>query len=94
MTGNHVNPETEEVNAYKARNAVVRIPASEFRLPDVLRHIEEGKIVIVTPAPRETDLPGAEKKKTPRGRTSGHGAFYVPARRKCAAGSKVRLQGQ
>jgi hypothetical protein len=30
----------------------VVIAAAEFRLPDVLRHIEAGKIVRVIPAPR------------------------------------------
>jgi hypothetical protein len=32
----------------------VIIWAHEFRLPDVLRHIEAGKIVLVVPAPRRS----------------------------------------
>jgi hypothetical protein len=41
------------VNAYKADNTeklIVIISAQEFRLPEVLRHIEAGKIVLVVPA--------------------------------------------
>jgi hypothetical protein len=41
------------VNAYKAYDSerpTVIIPAQEFRLPEVLRHIEAGKIVLVVPA--------------------------------------------
>jgi hypothetical protein len=41
------------VNAYRAdfleRPAVI-IQAQDFRLPEVLRHIEAGKIVLVVPA--------------------------------------------
>jgi hypothetical protein len=47
-------PEPEEVNASKADNPekpVVIIPANEFSLPKVLRHLEAGKIVLVIPAP-------------------------------------------
>ena len=43
-------PEPEEVNAYQAddpEKQIVILPAQEFRLPEVLRHIEAGKIVRV-----------------------------------------------
>jgi hypothetical protein len=43
------------VNAYKADNAekeTVMMLATEFRLTDVLTHIEAGRIVRVIPAPR------------------------------------------
>lgn len=43
------------MNAYKADNqerGTVIIAAQDFRLPDVLRHIEAGRIVRVIPAPR------------------------------------------
>jgi hypothetical protein len=42
------------VNAYKADKSekpTVIIPANEFSLPVVLRHLEAGKIVLVIPAP-------------------------------------------
>jgi hypothetical protein len=42
------------VNADKADNPekeTVIIPAPDFRLPEVLRHIEAGRIVRVIPAP-------------------------------------------
>ncbi|KJE19875.1 hypothetical protein FF36_05862 [Frankia torreyi] len=32
---------------------IVVILAADFRLPNVLRHLEAGKIVLVIPAPRE-----------------------------------------
>jgi hypothetical protein len=41
------------VNAYKADNSekpAVIIAAQDFRLADVLRHIEAGRIVLVVPA--------------------------------------------
>jgi hypothetical protein len=44
------------VNAYKAANAekeTVIILAQDFRLSEVLRHIESGRIVRVIPAPRK-----------------------------------------
>jgi hypothetical protein len=41
------------VNAYKTGDALVTLPADEFRLPDVLKLIEAGKTVIVVPAPRD-----------------------------------------
>jgi len=43
------------VNAYKADNTekeTVIMLATDFRLSDVLRHIEAGRIVLVIPAPR------------------------------------------
>jgi hypothetical protein len=43
------------VNAYKADDSekeTVIILARDFRLPEVLRHIEAGRIVRVIPAPR------------------------------------------
>jgi len=43
-------PETEEVNAYKADDSgklIVIILARDFRLPEVLRHIEAGRILLV-----------------------------------------------
>lgn len=42
------------MNAYKADNQekpTVIIPANEFSLPKVLRHLEAGNIVLVIPAP-------------------------------------------
>lgn len=45
-------PEPEEVNAYKADDTLIILPADEFRLPEVLKLIEAGKTVIVIPAPR------------------------------------------
>jgi hypothetical protein len=42
------------VNAYKAddlEESAVILLAQDFRLPDVLRHIEAGRIVLVIPAP-------------------------------------------
>jgi hypothetical protein len=42
------------VDAYKADDPgklTVIILAREFRLPEVLRHIEAGRIVLVIPAP-------------------------------------------
>jgi hypothetical protein len=45
------------VNAYKAddpEKPAVIVPAQEFRLPDVLRHIEAGRIVLVIPAAQRT----------------------------------------
>jgi hypothetical protein len=45
-----------EVNAYKADDSekpVVIILAQDFRLPEVLRHIEAGRIVRVIPAPQD-----------------------------------------
>jgi hypothetical protein len=41
------------VNAYKAddqEKQIVIVPAQEFRLPEVLRHLEAGKVVVVIPA--------------------------------------------
>ena len=41
------------MNAYKADDSgklVVILMAQDFRLPEVLRHIEAGKIVLVIPA--------------------------------------------
>ena len=43
------------MNAYKADNTekeTVIMLATDFRLSDVLRHIEAGRIVLVIPAPR------------------------------------------
>jgi hypothetical protein len=44
------------VNAYKADDSekkIVIIEAEDFRLPEVLRHIEAGRIVrVILPAPR------------------------------------------
>jgi len=43
------------VNAYKAddeEKETVIIEPKDFRLPDVLRHIEAGRIVRIIPAPR------------------------------------------
>jgi hypothetical protein len=43
------------VNAYTAddpEKETVIILADDFRLPEVLRHIEDGRIVLVVPAPR------------------------------------------
>jgi nitrate reductase NapAB chaperone NapD len=43
------------VNAYKADDSgklVVILMAQDFRLPEVLRHIEAGRIVLVIPATR------------------------------------------
>jgi hypothetical protein len=48
--------ETEEVNACQANDSekpTVIILAHEFRLPDVLRHLEAGRIVLVIPAPND-----------------------------------------
>jgi hypothetical protein len=44
----------EEANAHKADNpekTTVIIPANEFSLPKVLRHLEAGNIVLIIPAP-------------------------------------------
>jgi hypothetical protein len=44
------------VNAYKADDTekeTVIMLATEFRLADVLTHIESGKIVRIIPAPRK-----------------------------------------
>ena len=41
------------MNAYQAddpEKQIVILPAQEFRLPEVLRHIEAGNIVLVFPA--------------------------------------------
>jgi len=57
MNDAHEKQEPEEVNAYKADNTekpTVIIPANEFSLPKVLRHLEAGKIVLIIPA---TDTP-------------------------------------
>jgi hypothetical protein len=46
------------VNAYKAdkpEKPTVIIHANEFSLPEVLRHLEAGKIVLVIPATDTTD---------------------------------------
>jgi hypothetical protein len=46
------------VNAYKADDSekeTVIMLATDFRLPEVLRHIEAGKIVRVIPAPRNPE---------------------------------------
>ena len=43
------------MNAYKADDAekeTVIMPATDFRLSEVLSHIEAGRIVRVVPAPR------------------------------------------
>jgi hypothetical protein len=44
------------VNAYKADGSdkvIVIIQAKDFRLPEVLKHIEAGRIVrVILPAPR------------------------------------------
>ena len=39
-----------EVPAYE----LVILPAQDIRLPEVLRHIEAGKTVLVIPAPRRS----------------------------------------
>lgn len=43
------------MNAYKAHDLHARemviLPAHSIRLPEILRHIEAGKIVLVIPAP-------------------------------------------
>jgi hypothetical protein len=42
------------VNAYKADDPgklTVILPAQDFRLPEVLRHIEAGRTVLVIPQP-------------------------------------------
>jgi hypothetical protein len=47
------------VNAYKADGSekkIVIIPAQEFSLPEVLRHIEAGRIVLVVPATQRPPL--------------------------------------
>jgi hypothetical protein len=47
-------PELEEVKAYKADDSgklTVILPAQDFRLPEVLRHIEAGRVVLVIPKP-------------------------------------------
>jgi hypothetical protein len=54
LTTNNPNaqPERDEVNADKADEAgtlTVIVQPQDFRLPDVLRHIEAGKIVLVLP---------------------------------------------
>jgi len=41
------------VNAYKADDSekpTVILQAREFRLPEVLRHVEAGRVVLVIPA--------------------------------------------
>jgi hypothetical protein len=46
------------VNALKAEKEekpVMVIMASEFRLPEILRHIEAGKTIIVIPATETTE---------------------------------------
>lgn len=48
--------EPEEVNAHTADDSVILLPADQFRLPEVLKLIESGKIVIVTPASRDAAL--------------------------------------
>ena len=47
------------MNAYKADDSeqlIVILPAQDFRLPEVLRHIEAGKIVLVIPATQRPPL--------------------------------------
>jgi hypothetical protein len=58
------------VNAYKADDSekpAVVIQAQDFRLPEVLRHIEAGRIVRVIPAterPEQAALAANEKRLT------------------------------
>jgi len=52
-------PEPEEVNAYKAADPeklTVILLAQDFRLPEVLRHIEARRIVLVIPATQRPPL--------------------------------------
>jgi hypothetical protein len=52
------------VNAYKADNPekpTVIIHAQDFRLPEVFRHIEAGKTVLVIPATQPSPLPTERK---------------------------------
>jgi hypothetical protein len=52
ISGPNGRPELEEVNAYQADDSgklTVIVQPQDFRLPDVLRHIEAGKIVLVIP---------------------------------------------
>jgi len=54
-------PEPEEVNAYKAYDSgklTVILLAQHFRLPEVLRHIEAGRLLLVIPA---TNAPAADR---------------------------------
>jgi hypothetical protein len=47
------------VNAYKAYDSekpTVILLAQDFRLPEVLRHIEAGRIVLVIPAAKRPPL--------------------------------------
>jgi hypothetical protein len=60
LTTNNPNgqPERDEVNAYKADAAgkvTVIVQPQDFRLPDVLRHIEAGKIVLIIPQHNRLD---------------------------------------
>lgn len=51
-TGPNRRPEPEGVNADTADDTptvTVIVPPHDFRLPDVLRHIEAGKVVLVMP---------------------------------------------
>ena len=55
MDNPSTQPEQEEVNAYKADSTekeTVIIQSQDFRLSEVLRHIEAGRIVLVIPTPR------------------------------------------
>ena len=47
------------MNAYKADDSeqvIVIIQAKDFRLPEVLRHIEAGRVVLVIPAAKRPPL--------------------------------------
>jgi hypothetical protein len=62
LTTNNPNgrPEPEGVNAYTADDSgtlTVIVQPRDFRLPDVLRHIEAGKIVLVIPPHNGPDQP-------------------------------------
>ena len=58
------------MNAYKAddsEKATVIIQAQDFRLPEVLRHIEAGRIVrVIPPAPRTRQPTERQRKRLTR----------------------------
>jgi hypothetical protein len=58
MTGKPAQTEREKLNAYTAddlQTDIVTIAAHEFRLPEVLAHIEAGRIVrVILPPQRPT----------------------------------------
>jgi hypothetical protein len=56
------------VNAYKADDSekpTVILHVEEFRLPEILRHIEAGRIVLVIPATQRPRKPPSNEEAHP-----------------------------